>query len=310
MKHTLHIAIALLALAGMSTVGFSQQKTDSETLRKNVKKLVTTGSKDAHNKSVFDMEVQVKSKWAEPAGDYDGISITNKPCSAVRIDRNWLMASLTCRGIGEYADWYDHNAVKHENGKKVEYRQILSATIRSSALHVPDKIEAKNIFVDEQSKIILMQIDPSNTKLVNEVASNEGVIAYLLIAKHPDFLQQTVKETYINRENFCLPGRCSARVRIDEYCSDSKCYRVHWEFINGDAGDPLIIVSDKVKGAEFLAGFNNAKISGIHGDVPESGTHYTAFDEVTQQAIKNIIKDKDPAAWERILKRTKNETEI
>lgn len=337
MKYTLRITVALLALVGLSTVGFSQKTGYFAQVRENMQNayaaaagqntqqsqqlqnsvntaynnaVLASHSRDAHDDAVFNTTVYVESKWAYPAAGSDGINRLKKPCSAVRIDENWLMASLTCRGIGKMADWYDHNGEKWKDGKEVEYRKILSIDINASALNASDTIEAKDIFVDEGAEIILMRIDPTNEDLVDEIESNGGKIANLLIPVNPKAVKDAMEDAYINRERVCQPGRCSDAVSINSYCTGNKCYYVGWELIDGDAGDPLIIISKKIKNAEFLAGFNNAKIGGIHGDAAESGRYYKAFDEQTKQAIKRIINTRDKNAWSRIATRIRTEKEI
>lgn len=318
MKHTLHISVALLALLGLTTLSFAQKKDsaiiDTSRVEKSVKALfgdpALTKSRGAHDDAVFNTTVRVESKWLYPVGSSDGVHTVKKPCSAVRIDENWLMASLTCRGIGKMADWYDHNGEKWEDGKEIDYRKILSIDINAAALHFSDTIEAKDIFVDEEAEIILMRIDKENEDLVDEIESNNGTLANLLIPAQPQAVSKAMQEAYINRERVCQPGRCSDAVGIDAYCVSNKCYKVEWEMIDGDAGDPLFIVSKKLKGAEFLAGFNNAKITGIHGNSPKSGRYYKAFDEKTKKAIEEIVGSRDKGAWARIQPRIKAEKEI
>lgn len=250
--------------------------------------------KNLHNTAVVDMVLTVESKWANPINAYSAQPIVKeKPCSAVRIDQNWLMASLTCRGVGQYATAFDHNGDAYE--KEIAYRNIKKAAIRSRASHQRDTIWPSNIEVDEQAQTILLRLNLSNKDMADEVS--EVGIAPLLIAKNPHAVKDTMKKAYINRERYKNVGRCSDCVGIERYCSANQCFETEWELIRGDAGDPLF-VSNNFR--EFLAGFNKAE---IQGNDPQASDYYKAFTPVTKKALQRILGERDPQALKRIEQR-------
>ena len=250
--------------------------------------------KDLHDTAVVDMVLTVESKWANPINSYSAQPIVKeKPCSAVRIDKNWLMASLTCRGVGKYATAFDHNGDAYE--KEIAYRHIKKAAIRSKARHQRDAIMPADIMVDEQAQIILLRLNLRNTDLAEEVS---GVrVAPLLIANNPNAVKNKMKDAYINRERYMNVGRCSDCVGINRYCPANQCYETQWEMIRGDAGDPLFVMNNQ---REFLAGFNNAE---IQGNDPQASNFYKAFTPATKQALQRILGKKDPQALKRIEQR-------
>lgn len=249
---------------------------------------ITNGS---HDNAVVDMVLKVESKWANPLNEYSARPmVKEKPCSAVRIDKNWLMASLTCRGIGHLATAYDHNGNAYD--KEVAYRKILGAKIRSKYMHARDEIAPKDIFVNEEAQIILLRLNLSDEDLADEVS--EVISANLFIPNNPAIFNDT--KGFINRESYCTPGRCSAKVNIKQYCAGERCYQIEWKMISGDAGDPLFALVDA---REFLVGFNKAAIV---GENPNTSSLYRAFGASTETALRNIIGVKDPAAWKRISK--------
>ena len=257
-----------------------------------------------HNKAVFDAIFRVHSKFEDQLQG-DNEQVYDKPCSAVLIDKNWLLASLSCRGVGSKAKGYDHNGVGWE--KTVAYRNIERVSIRANATNRYDYIWGRDIFVDEDAQIILLYVDRSNTSLKDEIDDNGTVTANLLIPQNPESVNKTISKAFINRERMCVAGRCSAEVEIKRYCSDKKCYEVAWKLIDGDAGDPLFITSKKNADAEYVIGFNNAV---INGRATSSGRTYRTFDQQTLQAVKNVIQEKDPQAWKRISANVKDETNL
>ena len=248
-------------------------------------------AQDVHDDAVVDMVLSVSSAWENPINAYSAREHTyEKPCSAVRVDKNWLLASLACRGVGETATAYDHNGQAYD--KKVAYRRINGARIRSKASHARDTITKSNIFVDETAQIILLKLNLANEDLADEM---EGVdVAKLLIPAKPVQVATDYTDAYINRERCGLPGRCSDSVGIDGYCTKNQCFRTEWELIDGDAGDPLFVLKGN---REFLVGFNNAV---INGEDSQSGRWYRTFNHNTLQALQSILTKQDPAAWKRV----------
>ncbi len=285
--------IALLAVLASSVAGQAETNTN-RTLSARLEaaaQAAQAAPKDLHDTTVVDMILTVESKWANPINSYSAQPIVKeKPCSAVRIDKNWLMASLTCRGVGEYATAFDHNGKAYK--KEIAYRHIRQASIRSKAYHQRDIITKNNIEVDETAQIILLRLNLKDADLAQEV-NNVG-IAPLLIAQYPKKMKNAMQQAFINRERYMNVGRCSDCVGIKNYCSKNQCYKTEWEFIRGDAGDPLF-VSNKQR--EFLAGFNNAE---IQGNDPQSSNFYKAFSPATKQALQRILEKKDPQAWKRV----------
>ena len=273
--------------------------------------VLSVRSADAHNKTVFDMELTVKSTWANPLNESSETHTYTKPCSAVRIDDNWLMASLTCRGMGEMATAYDHNGDAYE--KEVKSRQIVKAAIRKNYMNSRDTIWARDIKVDEAAQIILIHLDSTNKDLQDELADGDGKMANLFIAKDPYKLNKVAKEAFINRERLCQPGRCSSSTSVLAFCAKDKCYQVDGSFsISGDAGDPLFFISkeNKAKGissAEFLVGFNNATID---GEDAQSGDYYRVFDSTTLNALAKHIKPVDPKGYQRIMHFVRSEQQL
>lgn len=251
-----------------------------------------------HDDAVFDMVLTVKSKLQ--TNNY--AETFSKPCSAVLIDQNWLLASLYCRGVGPTASFYDHHGEISAGSKYVEYRKILKAAIRAKASHARDVIWPRDIFIDESANIILLRIDNTNLDLVDEVNTNGRKPASLLIPNEPSLVAKYAYEGYINRERFCNFGRCSDAV--DVKCNGTACHQTGWELINGDAGDPLFVVSSRDKKSEFLFGFNTAEIIGHD---PQSGSTYSTFTRPVYNRMLKIIRAHDPAAADRIHSRAKNE---
>lgn len=273
------------------------QAQPAEALERKVAKKVNqadmqTRSLNAHDKAVFDVTLRVRTRFEGQAQEED--TELNKPCSAVKIDSNWLIASLTCRGISGEAEATDHNGNSYL--KDVKYRKIDYIKVEGV------KVMPYNFFMDEKSKVILIRVNDS--QLIAELGEKGNVVANLLVAKRPGAVVHAVKQAYINRENFCLPGRCSAEIDVNFYCTGSRCYKVGWKFIDGDSGDPLFFLSEKYGKAEFLAGLNVAETNGAS---PQSGRFYKVFDENTLRFIQAIVKQHDPNAWARIQNHVVNE---
>lgn len=306
---TVLLAVSVWVLG--TSVSFAQKPNEvSRNIQKSLNQELSRRSAGAHDKAVFDMKLQVSTVWQKPINSSEAVQTHNKPCSAVRIDKNWMLASLTCRGIGNSATAYDHNGDPYT--KEIASRTINKASIRAKYMNSRDDIWPRDIFFDEGAEIILLRLDETNKDLQKELADGDGIVANLLIANNPGAVAKTMENAFINRERQCQPGRCSDAVDIDYYCVAEKCYKVGWELIDGDAGDPLFIVSksDTKKGlgsAEFLLGFNNAIID---GGSTQSGRLYRAFDQKTLNAIKRIIQPVDAAAWQRISSHVRSEKEI
>ncbi len=296
MKHLFKLTAVLAAIMGSVTLQAETNANNQLATRVQAAAAQAnlTAQQNLHDDAVVDMVLTVESKWAKPLNaDSAKPMVKDKPCSAVRIDQNWLMASLTCRGVGEYATAFDHNGQSYT--KKLEYRRIKKAAIRSKAFHQRDIILPANIEVDEEAQIILLRLNLRNQDMAEEVS---GVrVAPLLIAKNPHAVKDTLKDAYINRERYMNAGRCSDCVGINRYCSANQCFETEWEMIRGDAGDPLF-VSNKFR--EFLAGFNNAE---IQGNDPQASDYYKAFTPATKQALQRILGKRDPKALKRVEQR-------
>ena len=265
-----------------------------------------TSAKKPHDAAVFDMELRVHSKF-EKQLQGDNERIYDKPCSAVLIDQHWLLASLSCRGVGEYASAYDHYG-NVAMTKKVAYRKIEKASIRAHYMNSRDDIWARDIFTDEGSQLILLYLDPTNTSLMDEINDNGTVIASMLIPDNPSSVtNDAIDNAYINRERWCEAGRCSDAVDVAEYCTNNGCYKIGLELVDGDAGDPLFVVSKQNSDNEYLIAFNNAEIIGSD---TQSGKTYKALNKSSLNFIKKIVSQKDKAAWNRIAQRTKQETAL
>ena len=267
-------------------------------VQQTIKKLEST---DAHNRAVLDMTLRVHSRFTYQA--QPGEQIYDKPCSAVLIDKNWLLASLSCRGVGEFAPATDrYNEYMGE--KEVEYRHIEKASVYAKYFNATDIIPLKDIFVDENTELILLRVDRTNKKLAEEVDANGQVIANLLIPKNPNNVKLVAKQTYTNSRGFAHLGRSSSKIEIDNYNA-----RTHLYTTTDDAyaGDALFVVSTKNPRAEYVVGFNNAIID---GGQPQTGNTFKALIKASLDAIKNIVQPRDPNAWERILSRVKIETQI
>ncbi len=245
-----------------------------------------TRSIDAHNRATFDAQIRVRSRFVNQIQTND--QVIDKDCSAVKIDSNWLIASLRCRGTVSEVTAYLHD--RTEITKKIESRKI--DWIKIEGLEV----KKRNYFIDESSKIILIRTNLQHD-LAEKLAKRGNVVANMLIAQNPVALLKTVKEAFINRERYCLPGRCSDSVEIEQYCADNKCYKVEWEMIDGDSGDPLFLLSKNHGKAEFLAGLNDAEYSSGY-DI--SGRFYRVFDSKTLEFMRKIIGNRDPEAFRRI----------
>lgn len=244
-------------------------------------------SKDAHLKSVVRVEMKVASKFYNQV--HEGENVYKKRCAAVRIHPNWLVASLTCRGTDKKVDSLLHDGTVIS--KEVEYRNITEVKIDGI------KLDKGNTFIDEKSKLILFRVDNKNEKLINKLAKIGNIFPVLLVAEHPKAIVKAVEDAYINLENFCLPGRDCDRVGIDSYCLENKCFKTEWELFDGDAGDPLFILTKKFGTAEFLAGLNIAE---INGSDKGSGRYYKVFDEDSLAFLEKIIGTNDRSAWKRI----------
>ena len=249
-----------------------------------------TRSIDAHNKASFDMQMKVRFHFKDQKQGKE--NTVKKDCAAAKIDNNWLIASLRCRGTdpNESDILLDGSVV----GKPVAYRKIEWLKVEGI------QVNANSYFVDETAKLILIQTN-TQTNLVDKLAKKGNVVANLLIAKNPAVVLKAIKDAYINRERFRLPGRCSDCVGINEYCSKTKCYKLEWELIDGDSGDPLFFLSNNHGKSEFLAGFNDA-------ENPLPGRDYRVFDQNTLAFIKRIIGAKDPDAFYRIQRHIVDET--
>ncbi|MBQ3667428.1 MAG: hypothetical protein II913_05160, partial [Elusimicrobiaceae bacterium] len=57
-----------------------------------------TRSIDAHNKASFDMQMKVRFHFKDQKQGKE--NTVKKDCAAAKIDNNWLIASLRCRGTG------------------------------------------------------------------------------------------------------------------------------------------------------------------------------------------------------------------
>lgn len=295
------VTFSCAAWADFPKQDFPQQ--DFPSANPKLEAAITTNMEDSqqtagrtHDDAVFDMVLTVESKFVTNAEPYT----FDKPCSAVLIDKNWMIASLYCRGVGEIASAYDHHG-EISYRKKVEYRKIIKAAVRAKATHARDVIWPRDIFVNEKAKVILLRLDQTNRDLMDEVNTNGGKVASLLIPNNPQLVAQYAHEGYINREH-CLPGRCSDAVGLN--CTGKDCFETDWEMIDGDAGDPLFVVSSRDKKSEYLFGFNNAEIVGSNS---QSGSTYTTFTQPVYREILNTIRKIDPAAVERIHSRAKNE---
>ncbi len=261
-------------------------------------------AKKPHDAAVFDMVLRVHSKFSQQLQG-DNEHVYDKPCSAVLIDQHWLLASLSCRGVGDTASAYDHHG-EISMTKKVAYRNIEKASIRASWMNSRDDIWPRDIFVDESSQLMLLYLDKTNTQLMDEVNDNGTVVAPLLISNNPAVItNRTIENAYINRERCIEPGRCSDAVDIKEYCTRSGCYKIGFEMVDGDAGDPLFVVSKRAPGNEYLVGFNNAEIIGSN---TQSGKTYKALNRTGWAFIQKTISPRDNAAWKRIYNRSRKET--
>ncbi len=247
---------------------------------------------EPHDDAVFHIKMDVVSRFVGQMQDDN--NVVTKKCAAVRIDKNWMIASLTCRGTTAVATAHDHYGNPYD--KDVAFRHISSMKVEGVKVNAEE-----DVFVNEEAKAILIYLNPSNQKLTKEL-QDEKVIAPIVIPTNPKALRQSIEQAFINRENYCLPGRCSAEVSVDEYCVGNKCYKVEWKMIDGDAGDPLFIRSAKKK--EYLVALNIAEIDG--SDV-QSGRFYKVFNSNTYNFMKNTIQGKDPSAWTRIAAGIKNE---
>ena len=280
------------------------QQAVSQAVEQQVAQKSQASAKKPHDAAVFDMVLRVHSKFAQQLqGDQE--RVYDKPCSAVLIDQHWLLASLSCRGVGETASAYDHNG-ENSLTKKVAYRNIEKASIRAHWMNSRDDIWPRDIFVDESSQLMLLYLDKTNTKLMEEINDNGTVVASLLISDNPsNITNSTIKNAYINRERCVGPGRCSDAVDVGRYCTKSGCYKIGFEMVDGDAGDPLFVVSKKAPHNEYLVGFNNAEIIGSDA---QSGKTYKALNKTGWDFIQKIISKKDDSAWKRISQRSKKET--
>lgn len=247
-------------------------------------------SLNAHDDAVFDVVLNVSSRFNNQVQNED--TVINKDCSAVRIDSNWLIASLYCRGVSSVAVGYDHNGEGYQ--KTVAYRNINYIKVEGI------KVYSDNFYVNENAKVILIRINEQ--ELSKELSGN--TIANLLIPGNPASLLKAVNKAYINRERYCLPGRCSDEVGIDQYCDGNKCFKVEWELIDGDSGDPLFMLSKKHGKAEFLVGLNAAENSSGY---ETSGRNYHVLNDAVYAFMKEIIGKKDVGAWERIYSHVLNE---
>ena len=282
---------------GVSFLHATENKLLEKRVERAVTKATTQVKPDLHDTAVVDMILKMEYAWKHPLNDYSSTPKTNnKPCSAVRIDQNWLMASLKCRGVGDFATAFDHNGEPYI--KEVKYRKVLHAKIRSKARHLRDTIPQRNIFVNEDAQIILLRLDLSNKDLKEEVADVK--VAPLLISQNPNTIIQRLYKAFINRERYMQVGRCSSCVGVEKYCSDTQCYQTKGEWILGDSSDPLFFVKQN---QEFLVGFNNAD---IEGEDPLSSNLYRAFSSVTQEALSSILREQDPAALKRIQSKMKS----
>ena len=283
----------LIALMFCLTVAVMTAQAEPDATKTKLPSDMQTRSLLAHDNTVFDVTLRVATRFKNQA--QEGENLVDKPCSAVKIDRNWLIASLTCRGTTSTATAIDHNGNAY--GKSVEYRNINYIEVEGV------KVMPRDFFVDETSKVILIRAQ-DNEELVDKLDEKSSIVANLLVANHPKDLLTAVTEAYIQREGACWTSRCSAEVKVEQYCADTKCYKVEWKIIDGDAGDPLFILSKKHDKAEFLAGLNVAEVD---GSSPESGHFYKVFDETTLQFIKSTVEGRDPRAWKRIRTHTVDE---
>lgn len=289
----LQVVFALFMLLSVGLPSDAKPIPEGAIQRKVIAADSAARSIDAHNKAAFGVQMKVRTHFKDPTQEDD---TTKKDCAAAKIDENWLIASLRCRGTEPTAPVIirDGSVIR----KPVAYRKIEWLKVEGI------QVNANSYFVDETAKLILIRTN-TQSDLVEKLAKKGNVVANLLIAKNPAVVLKAIKDAYINRERFRLPGRCSDCVGVDEYCTKTKCYKLEWELIDGDAGDPLFFLSNNHGKAEFLAGLNNAENSTSYHT---PGRYYHIFDENTLAFIERIINKKDPDAYKRIKKHIVDET--
>ena len=250
----------------------------------------------AHENAVFEITLELRTRFETQVQENDNQTV--KSCTAVKIDGNWLVASLTCRGTTPTATAYTRDGNSYP--KNVKYRHIEGARLGRA------KIPASDIFVNEQAKLILIRAQRSNHKLAKALDKKGTVVANLLIAKQPQKLLSSIQEAYINRDKACpMFGRCTPSVTIEKYCTENKCYRIEWKLIEGKSGDPLFLTSKNQGPAEFLAGLNIAETDSRE---VYSSSDYKVFGQDAYNFFQQTIGSNDADAWQRITKYMVDET--
>ena len=247
-----------------------------------------TRSTDAPKEAVFSIKLQIRTHFTNTSPQTDYLSYTS--CSAVKIDNHWLLASLACRDTTPVTTLHDI----HGNliSQTVQEHRISGIKVGSAA------IDKEDIFIDENSQLILIRANEANTSLLDELADSESV-ADLLITNDPRTILDTLKQTYLNRQRQIVGGRRVVEVAIQQYDIGTKCYWVKRSIFDGKAGDPLFVSLEGFPGVKFLAGLNSAPIS--WGEI-QTGQEYRALDSQAYAFIRNTVSTHDAAAWQRIAK--------
>lgn len=284
--------LILLALALTPVCGFSAPAiSDNELTARLQKEIVQQrpASIGASAQSVIEISLRVETVGkATKNPKYVETLRTRRHCTAVIIDKNWLIASSRCQGTEKTFKHIDSS-----EGSITEF-DIIERNLSAFIINI-DGTEYQTVIPFQGSQVFLLYVG-HNPEIVAKLAQRPH--AGLFIPAGSKTLANYSSQSFLVNREMVLPlqDRAVGQRKIKD-CYKDGCVQVDNTFrnMNAYAADPLFIqLSDKT---ELLAAFNAAKIAGTgYG----RSSWYKDLNEDTYQFMKKVMCENAKEDWNRV----------